>query len=112
MGEWIGQETADITYHDRQGTLTDLLIDKGYLTPEVWRDRRPFYFIEVKSTTGPCNTPFFMSKAQVKRVSSPLHLFLVYCGAHADGSSIDERPLQRSKRVGESRCDLSDRQSF
>lgn len=72
MPAWNGRETADITYDDAAGSLTALLIDRGYLGPEEWQDARPRYFIEVKSTTGPCATPFFMSKHQYRRVSGVL----------------------------------------
>lgn len=66
--KWPGTETSDLTYQDIQGELTSLLIDAGQLDGEVWRHRRPFYFLEVKTTTGPCNTPFFISKRQYERV--------------------------------------------
>jgi len=69
MPAWSGRETADITYDDTAGGLTAMLIDRGYLEQEEWCDARPRYFIEVKSTTGPCATPFFMSKHQYHRVS-------------------------------------------
>jgi hypothetical protein len=69
MPAWSGRETADITYDDTAGSLTAMLIDRGYLEREEWQDARPRYFIEVKSTTGPCATPFFMSKHQYRRVS-------------------------------------------
>ncbi|ORY68490.1 uncharacterized protein BCR38DRAFT_521547 [Pseudomassariella vexata] len=68
MPPWIGRETADITYHDIEGKLTDLLIDSGCLASVIWRGRRPKYFIEVKSTTMGSETPFFMSKSQYRRM--------------------------------------------
>ncbi|KAH9904955.1 hypothetical protein F4778DRAFT_52817 [Xylariomycetidae sp. FL2044] len=68
---WSGRETADITYDDVGGVFTELLIEKGYLSGQAWGGRRPKYFIEVKTTTGPCETPFYMSKGQYKRVSDP-----------------------------------------
>ncbi|KAJ3566247.1 hypothetical protein NPX13_g7209 [Xylaria arbuscula] len=64
METWRGRETSDITYLDVQGTLTDELINKGCLTRDLWEGKRPSYFIEVKTTTGSCDTPFYMSKAQ------------------------------------------------
>ncbi|KAJ4286909.1 hypothetical protein N0V88_007854 [Collariella sp. IMI 366227] len=67
MPAWSGRETADITYDDAAGNLTAMLIDRGYLEREEWWDARPRYFIEVKSTTGPCAMPFFMSKHQYQR---------------------------------------------
>ncbi|OXV09681.1 hypothetical protein Egran_02556, partial [Elaphomyces granulatus] len=63
MDPWNGRETTDIRYDDHDGILTSLFIEKEYLS-SVWAGRRPKYFIEVKSTTGPCHTPFFMSKNQ------------------------------------------------
>jgi hypothetical protein len=68
LQSWNGRETADITYNDVDGALTTLLIDKGYLASELWADARLQYFIEVKTTTGACRTPFFMSKYQYQRV--------------------------------------------
>lgn len=69
---WDGRETADITYHDRDGVLTGIFIDKGYLNSGIWNGRRPKYFIEVKSTTGSCERPFFMSKNQYQTVSNAI----------------------------------------
>ncbi|KAH6699334.1 hypothetical protein EV126DRAFT_364840 [Verticillium dahliae] len=68
MPPWNGQETADMTYQDVRGELTTWLEDHGYLDGEGWRDARPKYYIEVKTTTGPYNTPFYMSKAQYQRM--------------------------------------------
>ncbi|KAL8345646.1 hypothetical protein RB601_005608 [Gaeumannomyces tritici] len=64
MEPWYGIETADITYADSEGDLTALLVDRGYLDGDLWRGARPRYLIEVKSTTGPCGVPFYMSKGQ------------------------------------------------
>lgn len=68
MNAWRGRETADLTYEDTNGDLTALLIDDGYFDSEEWEDARPKYYIEVKTTTGPCDTPFYMSKHQYQRV--------------------------------------------
>lgn len=68
MAPWNGGETADIVYSD-DGTLTRVFVDNGNLDAETWADARPRYFIEVKATTGPCETPFFMGKYQYARVS-------------------------------------------
>lgn len=72
LERWVGRETADITYSDTTGAFTALLADKGYL--DLWNaddiaQARPQYFVEVKATTGPCETPFYMSKHQYQRVS-------------------------------------------
>lgn len=44
------------------------LCEEGLL-PAPYAGRRPRYYFEVKTTTLECETRFFMSKAQVKRVS-------------------------------------------
>ncbi|KAI3332562.1 hypothetical protein F4824DRAFT_475026 [Ustulina deusta] len=69
MDEWRGRETSDITYCDVQSKLTTELIEKGYLARNTWEGKHPNYFIEVKTTTGSCETPFYISKAQYQRVS-------------------------------------------
>lgn len=79
MLPWDGRETADITYNDENGALTRLLADNGYMSrldPEIVSQARPYYFIEVKSTTGPCKTPFFMSNSQYQRVSLTVNFIL------------------------------------
>ncbi|KAB5566357.1 hypothetical protein GE09DRAFT_1106410 [Coniochaeta sp. 2T2.1] len=71
LAAWTGSETADITYRDSGGELTSLLIDKGFMShvsAEQLTNARPQYFIEVKTTTLACETPFFMSKYQYARV--------------------------------------------
>lgn len=66
---WPGnRETADIVYADTTGALTKVLIDCDYLSSS-WEHARPNYLLEVKTTTGPCRTPFFMSRLQYQRVS-------------------------------------------
>ncbi|KAI0424953.1 hypothetical protein F5Y09DRAFT_118782 [Xylaria sp. FL1042] len=70
MEDWRGSETSDITYSDVQGVLTDELIEKGYLAQDLWGGKRPNYFIEVKSTTSSCETPFYMSKGQYRRMQN------------------------------------------
>lgn len=69
MDEWRGRETSDIEYWDVQRKLTTELIEKSYLDRDTWEGKQPSYFIEVKTTTGPCETPFYISKAQYQRVS-------------------------------------------
>ncbi len=71
MRPWSGYETSDIVYVDRGGILTKLLIEKDYLSREVWEGKQPRYFIEVKTTTSRCETPFYMSRAQYQRVGPP-----------------------------------------
>ncbi|KAK7453070.1 hypothetical protein Landi51_04065 [Colletotrichum acutatum] len=65
---WEGQETADIVYNDKFGVLTKILIERGYLEPTKWVDKKPQYFIEVKTTPGDAARPFFVSKYQYNRV--------------------------------------------
>ncbi|KAF2499755.1 hypothetical protein BU16DRAFT_504059 [Lophium mytilinum] len=65
---WIGSETADIVYLDRESTLTNLLIATGYLQASTWRHKTPEYYIEVKTTTGLLDTPFYCSQAQYDRM--------------------------------------------
>lgn len=66
---WHGQETSDIRYFDIDGSLTKLLIDEGYLEASIWEGKRLDYYIEVKTSTGPCATKFFMTPGQFGRVS-------------------------------------------
>ncbi|KAK9413585.1 putative Protein NO VEIN C-terminal domain-containing protein [Seiridium unicorne] len=70
MITWKGRETADIVYWDVAGTLTKELIELAYLDKSLWADSRPTYYIEVKTTTGPRETPFYMSKGQFKRMQA------------------------------------------
>ncbi|KAJ5189913.1 hypothetical protein N7472_008927 [Penicillium cf. griseofulvum] len=70
MARWYGRETADIVYEDTEGAFTSLLINHGYLEADEWEDKRPKYFIEVKTTTGPLGTPFYMSKRQFERMGA------------------------------------------
>ncbi|KAH9997392.1 hypothetical protein F4779DRAFT_606565 [Xylariaceae sp. FL0662B] len=68
MRPWNGRETADIIYTDSDGILTTAFIKNRYLDEKIWKGRKPTYYIEVKTTTGPCQTPFYMSKHQYKRM--------------------------------------------
>ncbi|KAF4494384.1 ATPase-like, ATP-binding domain [Fusarium agapanthi] len=61
---WRGRETADLIYVDAEGHLTNTLIGCGYLGHDEWHGARPKYYIEVKTTTGPCSTAFYMSGKQ------------------------------------------------
>ncbi|KAL4881114.1 hypothetical protein BJY04DRAFT_218629 [Aspergillus karnatakaensis] len=64
---WNGVETADIVYHDSTSSLTSTLINAGHLNGR-WAESTPKYFIEVKTTTGECDSAFFMSRAQYRRM--------------------------------------------
>ncbi|KAK1624073.1 hypothetical protein BDP81DRAFT_502426 [Colletotrichum phormii] len=70
MSPWSGRETSDIVYQDTSNRLTALFIDKGYLQeqPRGSIGGGLNYFIEVKTTTMACETPFYMSKAQYQRM--------------------------------------------
>ncbi|KAJ4314945.1 hypothetical protein N0V84_008639 [Fusarium piperis] len=61
---WNHRETSDIEYSDSEGVLTELLVDNGYLERDIWENKKPRYYLEVKTTTGPCEAPFYMSKSQ------------------------------------------------
>ncbi|KAI1758820.1 hypothetical protein GGR53DRAFT_471962 [Hypoxylon sp. FL1150] len=69
MSSWTGIETSDLEYEDKDGALTEVLIAKGYLQ-NTWRARRPKFYIEVKTTPGSWNTPFYMSHAQYGKMRS------------------------------------------
>lgn len=94
MEPWNGRESADIIYDDTEGDFTALLIDHGYLDAEEWRDKRPKYYIEVKTTTGPLRSPFYMSRHQYERVSVLTTVGNIYplkksrCGPCTTGATI------------------------
>lgn len=64
---WKGAETADITYDDKEGEFTKLLVENQYLD-DIWIGATPKYYLEVKTTTKECETRFFVSKSQYQRV--------------------------------------------
>jgi hypothetical protein len=68
---WKGAETADITYADKEGELSKLLVENGYLE-RIWIGAKPKYYLEVKTTTKECGTRFFVSKSQYQRVRVPI----------------------------------------
>ncbi|KAE9964487.1 hypothetical protein EG328_010419 [Venturia inaequalis] len=72
ISHWPGKETADIIYTDHQQVLTKMLVQKNYLDPE-WATLYPTYYIEVKSTTGSCDTRFFCSQEQVDLMKDMHH---------------------------------------
>jgi hypothetical protein len=69
LSRWSGRETADIVYKDDDSLLTNSLIEKGYLNQFVWQGISPTYYIEVKTTTGCLEAPFFCSQGQVNRMA-------------------------------------------
>ncbi|KAF5228970.1 hypothetical protein FANTH_14368 [Fusarium anthophilum] len=70
---WRGRETADLVYVDAEGHLTNTLIGCGYLDHDEWLGARPKYYIEVKTTTGPCSTAFYMSGKQYQLMQQVHH---------------------------------------
>lgn len=68
LEHWEGAETSDIFYSDGTGALTTAFIERGYLD-ETWRDEKPDYYVEVKTTmSNDFETPFYLSKYQYLRV--------------------------------------------
>ncbi|KAH8704617.1 hypothetical protein GQ44DRAFT_819393 [Phaeosphaeriaceae sp. PMI808] len=72
---WHGRETADMVYTDSTGTFTGWLRDnsEGDFPIQISETRNfrtaPIeYYLEVKSTTRECNTRFYMSGSQYKRM--------------------------------------------
>ncbi|EXK44468.1 hypothetical protein FOMG_03182 [Fusarium oxysporum f. sp. melonis 26406] len=65
LSHWPNRETADLVYSDTQGDLTRILVDAEILSGD-WSARLPKYYIQVKTTTGPCGTPFYMSGNQYR----------------------------------------------
>ncbi|KAI0835964.1 hypothetical protein F5Y06DRAFT_114649 [Hypoxylon sp. FL0890] len=80
MDSWSGIETSDLQYKDHDNTLTEALIAKGHLQSK-WRNSRPKFYIEVKTTPGPWYTPFFMSHAQwtkMKTLSTDDSIYVIF----------------------------------
>ncbi|KAK4209476.1 hypothetical protein QBC37DRAFT_391255 [Rhypophila decipiens] len=69
---WNGRETADFTFDDTSCRLKNLLRDNGYLNNSAINTNTigqvTKFFIEVKTTSGPCGTPFYMSRGQYQRM--------------------------------------------
>jgi hypothetical protein len=61
---WRFGETADIVYQDCNSILTNILVAKGYLEQSSWEGCSPRYYIEVKTTIGMLEAPFFCSQKQ------------------------------------------------
>ncbi|KAL4806048.1 hypothetical protein BDV18DRAFT_160118 [Aspergillus unguis] len=72
LAAWNGAETADIVYEDTSASLTSLLANAGLLGGEMV-GANPRYYIEVKTTTGECESAFYMSRAQYRRMER-MHL--------------------------------------
>ncbi|KAH7070360.1 hypothetical protein BKA63DRAFT_605622 [Paraphoma chrysanthemicola] len=74
---WHGRETSDLVYTDTDGAFTKFLRQncEGGFPPGIFQTRdlrtSPIeYYLEVKSTTGPCGTRFYMSGKQYDRMES------------------------------------------
>lgn len=71
LAPWIGREISDIMYEGSCSRLQAFLRQTTSHSYPPWlestTESRPIrYHIEVKATSGPCNTPFFMSQNQYK----------------------------------------------
>ncbi|KAK0705518.1 hypothetical protein B0H67DRAFT_558107 [Lasiosphaeris hirsuta] len=67
MTPWTGAETSDLEYDDIAGILTARLIENGYLS-QGWQDRRPKYYIDVKSTSERWDSSFSMGGARYQKM--------------------------------------------
>jgi hypothetical protein len=66
-------------YEDRDGILTSLFIEKGYLDSETWAGKTPEYYIEVKTTTMPHGTrQKYLSSPQQQVVSQIFAVMLFF----------------------------------
>lgn len=74
LPRWTGTETADIVYYDVDGQLANFLArqDSVILSNLSLSNLRkdPTFYIEVKSTLGAEDTPFFCSQSQVDKMES------------------------------------------
>ncbi|KAI1385608.1 uncharacterized protein F4822DRAFT_413682 [Hypoxylon trugodes] len=80
MDSCSDNETSDLEYEDSHGTLTEVFINRKHLGPQ-WRGRHPKYYIEVKTTPGSKDTPFYMSDAQykkMKRLSTDDSIYVIF----------------------------------
>ncbi|KAH7043982.1 hypothetical protein B0J12DRAFT_760369 [Macrophomina phaseolina] len=66
ISPWIGSETSDIVYEDKEGWFQNELRLLGHLDPEDSVSSTATYYLEVKTTTGKFDEPFYMSGAQFK----------------------------------------------
>lgn len=70
LSAWPERETSDLVYDDINGFFTRLMISLGYLNADHWAGKMPRYYIEVKCTTGVCETPCIVSQHQVDLMES------------------------------------------
>ena len=65
LRNWPAAEIADLMYKDNTGEFENWLRRcSRHSFPSLPQDGEIQYLIEVKTTTGPCSSPFFMSKNQ------------------------------------------------
>lgn len=69
LQSWPPPETSDLVYEDNSGLFEQFVRQRSYNGDQLphWPalGGNPIkWLIEVKTTTGPCSTPFFMSKNQ------------------------------------------------
>jgi hypothetical protein len=98
LARWPGSETSDIVYEDHRGILTQLLIEKGYLTNSIWAGRSPTFYIEVKTTVSLLGTQFYCSQNQYDLMEN-----MKLC---EDRSSSDIYLIARVYSLGDSRMGL------
>lgn len=93
-------ETSDIVYDDTNGIFTDLLVEGRYLDAAEWAQRRGIrYYIEVKSTFGECDGPFYVSDRQRKMASGDSRPFA--SSKKANKRMIDARAHDESVRLSD-----------
>ena len=78
MSEYRSREITDVTYKDTDGKMTEWIsrcLDHGENEMPSWLQSLkgsngpwPTYYLEVKSTTDRCETPFFISRNQFHTV--------------------------------------------
>jgi hypothetical protein len=72
-------EVTDLTYPDTHGAFSKFILEQASGSVPDWLERscapgakRPTYALEVKTTTGACETPFIISRNQYGIVSGRL----------------------------------------
>ncbi|KAK3343564.1 hypothetical protein B0T25DRAFT_521693 [Lasiosphaeria hispida] len=64
---WTGAGTSNLEYDDIAGVFTTKLIEYDYLSQD-WRDRRPRYYFDVRSTSETWDSPFPMGSARYQKM--------------------------------------------
>ncbi|KAK4226577.1 hypothetical protein QBC38DRAFT_456117 [Podospora fimiseda] len=68
LKESLFSENGDFEYHDNLGSFTEYLIRQGHLEKKSWKNKKPTYYFEVKSTGFNWNAPFIMSEKQYEKM--------------------------------------------